>query len=286
MKKSGFKAGLILIFRLFNHILSFSKALIHRPLIRSQKYSRSLGAPGKILILAPHMDDEIIGCAGIIKLYSRRGCQITCIYLTDSAYGLKGDEGRALHSIRVRETQKAASLLGIRKMLFLDQPDGALNSSEKIVARLAGFINKEKPEHIYLPYPYDTHPDHRNAWRLFSDVRKKLDARNFKLYFYQIQVPLPLEEIHTVIDISEVFKEKQKAFKIYRSQNQVPFDVILHLQCCQKYLLGVRPRAVELFAVPVPGKSGARFETASHRVRPISRYSEVGFYAIRRKAWI
>ena len=95
------------------------------------------------------MDDEVIGPGGTIALHRRAGATVTYVYMTD---GLGSDpelnarrmpatelEGRLrdLGETRKRESrEKAAELLGIKELIFLDAPDGKLHETPEIVNRV------------------------------------------------------------------------------------------------------------------------------------------------------
>ena len=84
----------------------------------------------RILVLAPHMDDETIGCGGALVRHARKGAHITVIFLTDSnggsktLLGLKGEERhqreQELIVIRRNEAVAALEALSIQESFFLD----------------------------------------------------------------------------------------------------------------------------------------------------------------------
>src|SRR5208283_1519588 len=77
-------------------------------------------AAESVLVLAPHMDDEVIGCGGTLAKHAARGASITVAFLTDGAAGgtvADGDDrsGACLTGTRKREAHLALATLGIRR---------------------------------------------------------------------------------------------------------------------------------------------------------------------------
>src|ERR1700690_2675544 len=82
-----------------------------------------------VLVLAPHMDDEVIGCGGTLAKHIARGASVTVAYLTDGAGGGVAEPGSTLRATRKREAHLALSALGIPHCHFLDAADGHLSST-------------------------------------------------------------------------------------------------------------------------------------------------------------
>lgn len=131
---------------------------------------------GTTLVVAPHPDDESLGCGGAIALLRRRGCRVHVLFVTDGAAShlhsrrYPPDELRAL---REREACSALSALGVARkhVAFLRLPDGAMPSPgsaefDRAVDRIRGLLAEIAPQTLLLPWRRDPHPDHRAAVRL------------------------------------------------------------------------------------------------------------------------
>src|SRR5438309_11946363 len=76
-----------------------------------------------VLVIAPHPDDESIGCGGTICLHADRGDRVAAVFLTSGAMGLPDlSEGDAPRT-RARESEEAAGALGISSVTCLRRPD-------------------------------------------------------------------------------------------------------------------------------------------------------------------
>src|SRR5258708_34888718 len=80
-----------------------------------------------ILVIAPHPDDETLGCGGTLCLHARGGGRVTAVFLTSGELGLKQLPRREAHLVRERETVRAASILGLAQLHFLRCADWGLN---------------------------------------------------------------------------------------------------------------------------------------------------------------
>jgi LmbE family N-acetylglucosaminyl deacetylase len=106
---------------------------------------RRRAVPLSRLIVAPHCDDESLGCGGLIAKYPE---QCTVVVLA------KPDE------IRMKEFDEAKSILGYRASHFLDIPDGYVGTDmAHLVQMLDELLAAIRPDEIYLPYP-SMHQDH------------------------------------------------------------------------------------------------------------------------------
>ena len=122
----------------------------------------------RILVLAPHMDDETLACGGTLLLHTSKP-DIYCLFATDGAASpapllpWTGQVDPDLGNLRRREALAVAAKIGIpaSNLTFLDLPDGALSSRRaELVAALGNAIATIKPRFVFAPFRYDVHPDH------------------------------------------------------------------------------------------------------------------------------
>jgi len=113
-------------------------------------------------VLAPHMDDEVLGCGGTLALHVAAGSDVKVVFLTDGGRGgAAGEEPSSIVAIRKAEAECAAHVLGINRLFFLDAADGRLRSDTVVAGRLCEILERERPEIVYLPFFLERHPDHR-----------------------------------------------------------------------------------------------------------------------------
>lgn len=190
--------------------------------------SAAVWRPGaeRVLVLAPHMDDETIGCGGTIALHARAGAAVTVVFLTDgrNGGGLGALSGKArerrqaeLIEIRQGEAEAALTLLGISDMRCLGVRDGELaRSIEPAAEKLKGILAEVQPDLVYLPFFTDEHADHRAASELLLFAAVGLQP-SFMCVGYEVWTPLfP----NCIVNIDDTVGLKQQALERYASQLQ------------------------------------------------------------------
>jgi N-acetylglucosamine malate deacetylase 1 len=184
-----------------------------------------------VLVFAPHMDDEVLGCGGTLRKHVLCGAHVTVVYMTDGRKGgdpeiyRRGLTKAALAKLesalvvqRKKEALRAAEKIGIQKQIFLDYPDGRLRVSQQTVRQLQTILHEEQPTFIYLPSILDIHPDHRATNRCFYTATKN-DAmgKGFAPIYREYEVWTPLLS-NRIVDISDVVDVKQQAIEQFDSQ--------------------------------------------------------------------
>lgn len=191
---------------------------------------------GTTLVVAPHPDDDTLGCGGAIALLRRAGLPVHVLFVSDGAASHPNSRRFPPPAVRdLREAEAHASLarLGLSpySAMFLRLPDGALPGPEADgfgeAVRLCGAcLAAVRPDTLLLPWRRDPHPDHRATIRI---VRAALDAQGTapRLLEYPIwaweraapdDLPRPQEARAFRLDIAEVAALKRRAILAHRSQ--------------------------------------------------------------------
>ena len=96
-----------------------------------------------VLVIAPHPDDEAIGCGGTICLHTDRGDHVAEVFLTSGEFALKDLTREKAWAIRENEAQESAGILGITSVTFLRRPDHYLSDGiEEAAAELPTRANQ------------------------------------------------------------------------------------------------------------------------------------------------
>ena len=174
------------------------------------------GLPGGgILILAPHPDDEVIGCGGVTALHAGRGDRVTVVHLTDGAGGGAGSrEGGGLAEVRKREAERAGAILGTDEFIRLERPDGKLLPDPETVEMVLEVIKARNPSVLYVPSPFEIHPDHVAALFIALHLLDRYEG-GFKLLLYEVnEAMVP----GFLVDITRVLEKKDRALACFESQ--------------------------------------------------------------------
>ena len=173
-----------------------------------------------VLVLAPHMDDEVIGCGGALRRHALAGAPVTVLVLTDGRRGGPGGApgGPELVAARKGESRRAAAVLGTRELVFLDQPDGALAPTPDLVRSVGEVWGRVRPGVVYAPSALDVHDDH---WAANLLLLEHLEAAGTGLddgvLLRQYEVWTPLL-VNRLVDIGAVLDDKLRALAQFESQ--------------------------------------------------------------------
>lgn len=170
----------------------------------------------KVLVLAPHQDDETIGAGGTLSMLRDLNAEIDIVYLTDGGITNWSDSMEKLILVRFEEAKEVCKRLNAR-MHRLDisnyRPQPTLNDLEK----LAGIIKDQKPQIVLIPWLLDSPPKHKWANHLLYLCEKKFSLPAFEVCGYQVHnTLLP----NTYVDITDVSDQKLDLLKIFGSQNE------------------------------------------------------------------
>ena len=175
-------------------------------------YAADLLRGERLLVLAPHPDDEVIGCGGLIALHLREGRQVRIVVATDGA-AQGGDV-----ALREKESALGVARLGPAQLEFLRFPDRELGdaAADPIRRQLLDF----RPDLILVPGPVEIHPDHLALSRVFCELVQKdetlfADLAVARVAFYEVSHPL---RPTTLVDITDVAEDKYAAIAEHRSQ--------------------------------------------------------------------
>jgi N-acetylglucosamine malate deacetylase 1 len=177
-----------------------------------------------ILVIAPHPDDESIGCGGTICLHTTRGDHVAAVFLTSGEFALSDLTREQAWAIREAEAEESARILGITNVTFLRRPDHFLGAGiEVAAAALRPLLERQQPDLIYLPHAGDGHPDHRACQPIVQAALSGSVIPPLALLGYEVWTPLA--EYDRAEDISEVMERKLQAIRAHRSQiKQIRYD--------------------------------------------------------------
>lgn len=177
-----------------------------------------------ILVLAPHMDDEIIGCGGTIAKHVQSGDQVSVVYFTCGDKGNKSfSSDDSLSALRKAETQASNQILGIGQTYFLDFKDGTEEDWSSKKDELREIYQTISPDLVYLPPYYDLHLDHRKTNWLFQEATESLEVCN--LCVYEVWTPI---NPNLIINITQEIDKKVEAIRACKTQvSSVDYEAFL-----------------------------------------------------------
>ena len=186
-----------------------------------------------VLVVTPHPDDAEFGVAGTVARWTKQGKQVVYVVCTNGNKGtsdpdVKPDE---LAEIRQNEQRAAADVLGVREVVFLENPDQGLEDTAEFRKQIVRMIRRFRPETVVTADPYRRyiwHRDHRITGQVTIDAvfpyaRDHLaypDLLDEGLQPHKVREMLfwASEDINYVSDITDTFDLKLTALRCHESQ--------------------------------------------------------------------
>lgn len=171
----------------------------------------------KILVLAPHADDEVLGCAGYLLHQLKKGAEVYIVIAT-----IGGSNRLQNFQERFEEFQDVLKALHPAKGTFLyKNMDAELDkvSTNEFVGKLDEIVDSFRPNEVFINYP-SHHQDHK---KLYDCAVASLRLRNgyapdlVALYEYPF-INIEVEGCKCYHDIEDVIEEKCSIFSLYKSQ--------------------------------------------------------------------
>jgi LmbE family N-acetylglucosaminyl deacetylase len=196
----------------------------------------------RVLVVAPHPDDESLGCGGLVATLARTGSAFCFVFVTDGGASHPGS--RAWPRKRLVDRRRDEAMEALRRLNagdadanFLALADAAMPVRgsalwNEACVRLAKIIERFKPGLALVPWRRDPHCDHRASWRLTKDSLQLADACPTVLEY-----PIWLDEFGeeqdrprddearlVVFDIASVLEAKRAAIAAHRTQTTTLID--------------------------------------------------------------
>ena len=203
-----------------------------------QKNPENWSGPQKILVILAHPDDPEFFCGATIARWTRMGHLVEYCLLTRGDKGVRGEvvDRHSLSRLREEEQTRAAAILGVDQVRFLDFEDGYLQPDLAARREVVAVIREVKPDIVVTSDPTNyfhredrlNHPDHRIAGQIVCEA--VYPASGNPLYYPELREkglePHEIRELwltltaqpNMMIDVTETWELKIEALKQHRSQ--------------------------------------------------------------------
>jgi LmbE family N-acetylglucosaminyl deacetylase len=232
------------------------------PTTRSDAVRWSSPGTRRVVVLAPHPDDEAIGCAGSILKHVGCGDRVAIVIATDGRRSRMLRDPAKMSEQRRAEASTAARLLGVASLEWLGFHEGDWKLRD-LQSRLEKLLDEIEPDLIYAPSRIDFHPEHhRVAHALARALEAHVDARAppLDVRIYNVQVPLTPALANLVVDVSDVAERCHEVLRSYASQAG-SIECSYRLRRYGALLHGVRGEVEEFWELPAARYASLHRET-------------------------
>ena len=174
---------------------------------------------GRVLVLAPHPDDETVGLGGTLALHVRAGDPVHVVFATTGVHGDpdKRHDPAEYVALRRAEARAAAEVLGLTETVFWDFPDSMVVTTQDL-AHVTDMLREQyervRPDVVYAPHVAEAHSDHHVIGRAALDAHADA-GRGVPLLGYEVWTPVAPD---LLVDVSPVYDLKRRAIACYASQ--------------------------------------------------------------------
>jgi LmbE family N-acetylglucosaminyl deacetylase len=200
-----------------------------------------------LLVLAPHPDDEVFGCGGLLALAGEQGVAVHVVVVSDGGAG-----GHA--ATREQECREAAAALGYLSgapgsLRFWGLPDRGVVPDTALVQRVRALCLETGADWLLAPSPFEVHPDHLAVCQAATAAVAGTAAR---LLYYEVGQALMA---NMLVDVTAVMPRKQAAMRAFGSQlaQQDYGEHIAALNRYRSYTLGAGVTHAEAYWLVPPG---------------------------------
>ena len=186
----------------------------------------------KVLVVAPHPDDETLGCGGTLLRHKKEGDQIHWLIATEMTAGC----GFSAQAIRTRqgEIEKVSRAYPFDSIHTLPFPSTRLDTLplSDMIQKIGEVLQRLEPDILYLPYREDAHSDHRivfdaatacTKWFRFPFIKRVLAYETISETDFNLK-PQTAFSPNSFVDISSFVGKKLEIMKIYASEvGEFPF---------------------------------------------------------------
>jgi LmbE family N-acetylglucosaminyl deacetylase len=177
----------------------------------------------RVLVVAPHYDDEVLGCGGLLLQLQRQGVAPHIVFVSDSARLPEGPS-RTYAAARHAESIEVLDRLGAQGRRELGYPDGQLEFHiAEVAAALAEAIAEWRPELLLVPGPDEVSADHRATFdaatralrALGGDPQHRALLGALRWLSYEVNHPGPVD---LLVDVSDVVEPLRRLIELYPGQ--------------------------------------------------------------------
>jgi len=174
-----------------------------------------------VLVIAPHADDEVLGCGATILKMISAGAKVSVCYVTSPSYPKWTEEYIENRKKEIAQLKKES---GIKDCYFLKYDAAALTIQDqsKISEKISHIVKSVDPDTVLIPFSGDLHTDHSIISRASKVACRPFHSNVKNLWEYETLSETEWGEIsfnpNIYVDIEEYISKKVSLLKIYGSE--------------------------------------------------------------------
>ena len=174
-----------------------------------------------VLTICAHNDDQIIGVGGTLAKYAKSGIRVNTLIFSYGENSHPHLKPEVIIKTRVGESLKSDKILGGSGVYYLGLKEGRFLLNKNLVKeKIKDIIKKTKPSKIFTHSLDDPHPDHRAVHKIITELSGEM-KKSHDIYSFDVWNPIRVRKRNLpklVVDVTETFEKKIKAFKAHKSQ--------------------------------------------------------------------
>lgn len=182
----------------------------------------------RVLVVTPHMDDEVLGTGGVIARHVDQGDEVQVCFIACRVYNHRFDEAR--NQLETKCAMRAKDVLGYKEAHFLNLPDERLDAClQDIIIPLEQRVEALAPEVVYLPHRGDNNQDHRAVFQAAQVVFRPV-ATPFLRRLLCYEVPSSTEQSPPMsetaflpnyyVNVGTYLERKLEALRCYETERR------------------------------------------------------------------
>jgi LmbE family N-acetylglucosaminyl deacetylase len=172
----------------------------------------------RVVVIAPHPDDEAMGCAGTLVRHHQRGDSVRIVFITDGSQSRAlGLDSASMRTHREKEATEAASRMGADYQ-WSGLREGDWSDQEGHAAIRRAFVEVD-PTVVYAPSSIDYHPEHRRVARTLAAILAEWSPAP-EVRIYAVQVPLTPLLTNLIHDVSDLEAAIRSVLVCYPTQRE------------------------------------------------------------------
>lgn len=184
----------------------------------------------KVLVIAAHPDDEILGCGGTIAKHCLAGDEVNIAIMAEGLTSRDIKANRDIYKEEIKllheNTEKAMKILEAKNVDFFNFPDNRMDSADilDVIKKIESLVEKYTPNIVYTHYMHDLNIDHQITSRAVITACRSLPGQCVRqLLFFEVlsstewQIPYSFSP-NWFVNVEDTFEKKLDALKCYDSE--------------------------------------------------------------------